>query len=497
MKHFFLAFLFLNLIMFSCSENKNEETDYQWTKTFYNSFYDIILNNDDFYIHGSFTGTIDFDPSNKIDNHSSTPNKKDFFISKFSKNGDYQWTKIFELGQYNRVKLNNNNIYIYGEFIESRDFNPNKGIDKHTPEGRDYFITKLDNKGDYKWTKIISDKNTLSNISFDKTNNLYIYGSFEGTIDFDFTDGVDTHISEKKSDAYITKIDSEDNYLWTKTFSSFGDDYPQNIIFDKSEIPFVLIRSIYDSDPGSNAGKYTLTNLNDKSYEWNIFNLIFLRTKYYNNKFYFYGNFRDSMDFNPTESEDIHNSTDTAFFITELDEEGNYKYTKIFENNREDLDHFSYKDLIFSNNEIYVYGLENIESIDDVVTSQFFIIKLIDGEEKWRKNFITQKIVRMKFYNNNFYIYGNFKKDIKFSSNTYSSNGVNDIFITKLNNEGDYQWTKTIGGLGNDIVFDTDIDDDFLYIRGSFSDSVDFDPSDNTDIKSYKDGKNFITKIQM
>lgn len=53
-----------------------------------------------------------------------------------------------------------------------------------------------------------------------------------------------------------------------------------------------------------------------------------------------------------------------------------------------------------------------------------------------------------------------------------------DIFIQKLDNNGNFLWAKSIGGIGNDGFLCLAIDSsNTIYITGHFSDSIDLDPS--------------------
>jgi hypothetical protein len=83
----------------------------------------------------------------------------------------------------------------------------------------------------------------------------------------------------------------------------------------------------------------------------------------------------------------------------------------------------------------------------------------------------------------NVYSVGIFKSslaDFDPSDQTFnlSNNGINDIYIQKLDSDGNLVWAKSIGGSQNDgadgIVIDSDNN---LYITGFFTGMVDFDPN--------------------
>ena len=63
-----------------------------------------------------------------------------------------------------------------------------------------------------------------------------------------------------------------------------------------------------------------------------------------------------------------------------------------------------------------------------------------------------------------------------------SSNGSNDIFLLKLDSDGNFLWVKTIGGSASDLTeFITTDSYGNIYIAGRFKDTVDFDFSDTSE----------------
>lgn len=78
----------------------------------------------------------------------------------------------------------------------------------------------------------------------DSAGNIIVVGSFEGNVDFDPGVSVDEHESEGFSDIFISKFDSNQNYLWTQTFGGTGDlnygDYPVSAVLDSSDNIYIL-----------------------------------------------------------------------------------------------------------------------------------------------------------------------------------------------------------------------------------------------------------------
>ncbi|MDZ4756511.1 MAG: T9SS type A sorting domain-containing protein [Bacteroidota bacterium] len=60
------------------------------------------------------------------------------------------------------------------------------------------------------------------------------------------------------------------------------------------------------------------------------------------------------------------------------------------------------------------------------------------------------------------------------------SAGLDDIFISKLDADGNFIWAKRIGGTGYDYVNSMSLKNNVIYLAGTFQSTVDFDPSGNT-----------------
>jgi hypothetical protein len=86
----------------------------------------------------------------------------------------------------------------------------------------------------------------------------------------------------------------------------------------------------------------------------------------------------------------------------------------------------------------------------------------------------------------NVYLAGSYSDTVDFNPGFYhddhTSNGSTDAFVTKYNELGTYQWTQTFGGPGPDRALSVALgNDDGVFVVGSFSDTVDFDPGTGTE----------------
>lgn len=101
---------------------------------------------------------------------------------------------------------------------------------------------------------------------------------------------------------------------------------------------------------------------------------------------------------------------------------------------------------------------------------------------------------------NNVYIMGNFIISADFDPgpgvHNVNSNG-NDIFILKLNSDGEFVWVRTMGSnnggnIGTDILFDPS---GYIYTTGYFENSLDFNTDAGTEILSSDTRHAFVHKL--
>ncbi len=195
------------------------------------------------YSTGQYNGTVDFDPTPGTDLHTAVGGIWDFFVTKHNADGSYGWTKTIgglggEAGR--KIALDHEgNLYIVGEFarpvgqppIYSLDFDPSPtGVDIHTSYGTALFLTKYNADGSYAWTKTTGDAGIVFSTSMatDSDGNILIAGYFLNSVDFNPNGGDPhsaCHISCVWGDAFITKINADGTYAWTRTFGA--EDYDQ------------------------------------------------------------------------------------------------------------------------------------------------------------------------------------------------------------------------------------------------------------------------------
>jgi len=227
----------------------------------------VVNSSGEIFIAGKFNGTVDFDPSGGIDNKVSNGNY-DAHLTKFNADGSYGWTQTWggtDRDTVNDLQLGSDgSIYMAGVYRLTADFDPSVAVDNRTSVGLDdAFLTKLNPDGTYGWTKTWGS--TLNDFSFNlrlnSSNEVYIIGSFQGTVDFDPSGATNTIVSVGQEDAYVSKFDSSGNYVFTRTWGNTLMDAVLGITVDTSGNYFIggYFNGTQDLDPTSGIDSYTTT----------------------------------------------------------------------------------------------------------------------------------------------------------------------------------------------------------------------------------------------
>jgi len=191
-------------------------------------------NEGNFYVMGSFSGMVDFNPTSKVDFHTGTD---DVFLSKYDMKFNYLWTKTWggtDLCESGDIQVSQSgNIYIRGRFHGATDFDPGPGVDEHIPSGSNDYILNLNSNGDYNWVLIYqSDKECIiRGMNLDNNDNLVLTGSFRSTVDFDPGSGIHelTPLEPDHAESYLTKIDANKNLIWAiSTYQAYGHNISIN-----------------------------------------------------------------------------------------------------------------------------------------------------------------------------------------------------------------------------------------------------------------------------
>ncbi len=218
--------------------------------------------NGNVYIIGIFYGTADFDPGAGVFNLTSAGNQ-DVFIFKLDLLGSFLWA--VNLGGVAGENGNSiavdafGNVYTTGSFMDTTDFDPGTGVFNliASPIFPSIFVSKLDSSGNFLWAKNIGDVNNGNggvglSIALDSASNVYTTGNFSGTIDFNPETGTFNLTSSGQDDMFISKLNSLGNFLWAKKIGSVGYEVSRSIAIDASQNIYItgFFQEMIDFDPG-------------------------------------------------------------------------------------------------------------------------------------------------------------------------------------------------------------------------------------------------------
>ncbi|MFI5219655.1 MAG: SBBP repeat-containing protein [Bacteroidia bacterium] len=456
----------------------------------------------------------------------------------FAQSPTFEWAK--SIGGYygyasgTSVALDaSGNVYTTGYFHGRVDFDASAGIFYLTSAGYgDAFITKTDPTGNFLWAKQLggasgSEGNSLVTDVF---GNIYVAGSFSGTVDFDPGPSTYNLTSAGSTDVFIFKSDASGNFLWTKTFGSYGEDACTSIALDGSGNVYTAggFMANVDFDPGpgnyylnvpiGNATNSFISKLNSagnfvwaKQFEgWG--NSVTSMSLDGSGNIYTTGRFTFTNDFDPGIG--IFNLTATTggsdIFISRLNPSGDFNWAKAIEGTSTILVNSIVVD---GSGNVYTTGLFNGTTDFDPGAAAFnltplslfdmFISKLdFLGNFVWAKqiggtsNSESGNAIKVDA-TGNIYTTGTFSGNTDFDPGpgVYSINSFlfDDIFVLKLNSSGNFVWVKQMGGIdsdyGNAIAIDASGNS---YITGMFRGICDFDPDSSLSYNLIALGGNFL-----
>jgi len=289
----------------------------------------------------------------------------------------------------------------------------------------------------------------------DGSGNVYMTGRFQGSnVDFDPGVGTANLSSNGSWDIFFAKYNSGGEYQWAHSIGGSSIDYGRALAVDGSDNVYItgnFSGSNVDFDPGAGTTNLSSNGSND----------------------IFFAKYNSSGEYRWAHS--IGGSGEDNGNGIVLDGSGNIYITGYFSGSNVDFDPG--------------VGTANLSSNGNY---DIFFAKYNSSEEyQWAHSiggsgwdYGSDIRVDGSDY---VYIIGNFQEsnvdfDPGVGTINLSSNGSEDIFVTKYNSSGKYQWAHSIGGSGYDYGNDIAVDGSSnIYITGHlYSSNVDFDPGVGT-----------------
>jgi len=409
------------------------------------------------------------------------------------------------------------NVFTVGGFPGRVDFDPSKRKDRHKAKGDKgnyaLFLTSYTPEGGYRWTAVMTGKRGYiigRGIAISATRDLLITGNFHGKVDFNPGKGRDKIGSfDEFDDIFVTRLRLDGSYKWTRVLSGPGSDAGEAIDVDSDGNIFLTgcFSQTVDFDPGRGRDIRTangyrdvfVTKLGpDGSYRWtHTFggpqdDIGFAIAADLQGNVIVTGEFRDQVDFNPSGGGDIRVSNgERDFFITKLGPDGSYHWTHTVGGEKGDR---AFGVTTDAGGHLYATGAFrdrvdfNPRGGGDVRTAvnffDAFLTKLgPDGSYRWTRTFGGQAgAVGASIAldgEEGLVLSGSFSGTVDFDPtegvDNHTSNGREDAFLVRMSTDGDYRFTDTFGGTEIDAAVSVTIDDDGNVLACGGFDSQDVD----------------------
>jgi hypothetical protein len=468
---------------------------YGWARTWGGKYFDIAFGVcvdecGNAYITGYFTGTVDFDPGPGEDYHASYNNNwADAFLSKFDPAGDLVWARTWGATGYDACRRvaadDSGNVYVAGLFNGSVDFDPGPGEDIHSGS-YDFFLSKFDPDGTFLWARTWGSDysqgvDSVNGLDLDEDGSACLTGCFWKTVDFDAGPGVDEHTANGFRDSFLTKLDTNGNFLWACTWGAnkgYNDEEDEGQAVAVDHLGNVYVSGLFvgtvDFDPGPGVENRTGGDIESTSLSKfdSGGNFIWVRTwgeAGYSGwcrgrdldvnelgDLFLTGEFDGTVDFDPGDGVEYHSCPQLAVFLSKLDTGGDFHWAR-------------------------TWGAEETTGYDSAV------------------GVATDP-------SGNAYVTGDFNGSVDFDpgsgTDVHFSNGGNDAYLSRFDPTGEFLWALTWGGSGGSFCDEAGMDvavydSQSVYVTGYFqSTQVDFDPSGGEDKHtSYGEKDAFLSKF--
>lgn len=377
--------------------------------------------NGNVYVTGYFEGTATFGNVTK-----TSAGYRDIFVAKYDKSGSVQWVQSAggtsnDFGSGIAVD-GNGNVYVTGYFYDTATFG---NISKTSAGDTEIFVVKYNAAGTFQWVETAGG--TFSDAGYDITvdgsGNVYVTGYFSDTATF----GTASKSSAGANDTFVAKYNAAGMLLWVQSIGGTDGDSGQQVAVDGSGNVYVT------GSFGGTANFGTITKTAAGTYDMFV-------AKY------------DPVAEVWRWVQTVGHTGISIGRAIALDGSGNVYVTGYFENT-------------------VTFGTTSKISAG---SSDIFVVKYsTTGTMEWVQtaggaNFDQGYGIAVDG-NSNVYVTGAFSGTATFGSTVKTSVGETDIFITKYNPSGTWQWTQFAGGThldyGNKIAIDSSNN---VFITGFF-----------------------------
>lgn len=140
-------------------------------------------------------------------------------------------------GVYELQTTANGDVVTVGGFSGVIDIDPGSTTNNVTGDADgSIWIARYSVTGALKWGYAIDGTGiqNANDVDVDEHGNIYVYGTFQNTVDFDASSAVHNMTSTGDFDAYVLKLDSAGQYIWARSISGTGRQLAYDIRCNKN-----------------------------------------------------------------------------------------------------------------------------------------------------------------------------------------------------------------------------------------------------------------------
>jgi hypothetical protein len=215
-------------------------------------------------VAGTFTGTLDLDPSTAGVANVVSKGGTDVFVAKYGSDGKLVWARSLG-GTANETVADlafdgSGNVYVGGTFTGAVDFNPDPNVTATATaaDGGSGFVWKLNFFGNLFWARTIDGTSAITALTYSPQGGVVATGTFQGTTDFDPTDAGTANLTTTNPNgaAFAWRLDPAGNFGWARALQTTGTIEAPTVAIDGSGFLYIGGRftGTADFDP-ADAGK--------------------------------------------------------------------------------------------------------------------------------------------------------------------------------------------------------------------------------------------------
>ncbi len=420
----------------------------------------------------------------------------------------------------NAVDIAGNN-YVTGLLYGEMDMDPSVDradrSDVLVPRGSsDPFLIKYGPNNEFLWARRMGSDylhstnandpyEQGSNLAVDASGNVYLTGDFAGQADF----GSFQLTALGSTDAFVTKLDTNGNFLWAKSWGSTSRDFGSGIAVDNSGNVLAVGSTTYLYSNGawvnngaeirqySPSGSLTWSKSIAGGFGMGAYRVATDSTA----NVYVGGGFAGTVDFNPdpkksntaTGSPVVSSGGGVNAYVLKLTSTGTYSAVAPLVAKTQEVStaYVNITDLAIDTSGSIVIG-GNYRGPADFnpssrveyrlpsvsTTGDGYVEKLSPNLAfSWASMLAGGSVRALAIDSTGIFTIGTFSSTVSFAGSTFATNGSNDVVVAKWSSAGTPEWALTFGGIGSELGNGIAVDSvGTLSLVGTYRGTVDFDP---------------------